>query len=140
MDPRPRSRASVARSGLALDPSLVPAGLDRMGLPLGLQLIGKPWEEGALLNVAQALEDRAGFFVEPTIIKAENDWEVVQNETFAPILYVMTFDTIDEAIAARFVDTGEDVSEAGRILPAALCRSVQRVMDASDDAIHERFP
>jgi aspartyl-tRNA(Asn)/glutamyl-tRNA(Gln) amidotransferase subunit A len=39
----------------------VPAGLDQQGLPLGLQLIGKPWEEGELMNVAQALEVRAGF-------------------------------------------------------------------------------
>ena len=43
----------------------VPAGLDSQGLPLGLQLIGKPWEEGDLLNVAQALEDRAGFVSKP---------------------------------------------------------------------------
>ncbi len=44
----------------------VPAGLDKQGLPLGLQLIGKPWEEGALMNVAQALEDRAGFVSKPS--------------------------------------------------------------------------
>ncbi|WP_196138052.1 aldehyde dehydrogenase family protein [Aliikangiella sp. G2MR2-5] len=43
--------------------------------------------------------DRPGHYVEPTIIRAENDWEVVQNETFAPILYVMTYKTIEEAIA-----------------------------------------
>ncbi|MGI9391607.1 MAG: Asp-tRNA(Asn)/Glu-tRNA(Gln) amidotransferase subunit GatA [Boseongicola sp.] len=43
----------------------VPTGLDEQGLPLGLQLIGKPWEEGALMNVAQALEDRAGFVSKP---------------------------------------------------------------------------
>ncbi len=43
----------------------VPTGLDGQGLPLGLQLIGKPWEEGALMNVAQALEDRAGFVSKP---------------------------------------------------------------------------
>jgi len=42
--------------------------------------------------------DGPGYFVEPTIIRAENNWDVVQNETFAPILYVMTFDTLDEAI------------------------------------------
>ncbi len=30
----------------------VPAGLDSKGLPLGLQLIGRPWEEGDLLNTA----------------------------------------------------------------------------------------
>ena len=44
----------------------VPAGLDKQGLPMGLQLIGKPWEEGALMNVAQALEDRAGFVSKPS--------------------------------------------------------------------------
>ena len=43
----------------------VPAGLDRQGLPLGLQLIGKPWEEGELLNTALALESAAGFVSKP---------------------------------------------------------------------------
>ena len=43
----------------------VPAGLDARGLPLGLQLIGRPWEEGALLNVAAELEARAGFGARP---------------------------------------------------------------------------
>ena len=41
-----------------------------------------------------------GFYVEPTIIAhADNRWPVVQRETFAPILYVMTFSSIREAIA-----------------------------------------
>ncbi|MEO0357582.1 MAG: Asp-tRNA(Asn)/Glu-tRNA(Gln) amidotransferase subunit GatA [Pseudomonadota bacterium] len=39
----------------------VPARLDSNGLPLGLQLIGRPWEEGDLLNTAYALEKAAGF-------------------------------------------------------------------------------
>jgi len=43
----------------------VPTGLDRQGLPLGLQLIGRPWEEGELLNCAYALEDAAGFVEKP---------------------------------------------------------------------------
>ncbi len=43
----------------------VPAGLDKQGLPLGLQLIGRPWEEGDLLNVAYALEGAAGFVSKP---------------------------------------------------------------------------
>ncbi len=45
--------------------------------------------------------DGPGHFIEPTIIKAENHWDVVQSETFAAILYVMPFDTIDEAIAIQ---------------------------------------
>jgi aldehyde dehydrogenase (NAD+) len=39
-----------------------------------------------------------GYFVEPTLVLAENHWDVVQRETFGPILYVMTFKTLDEAI------------------------------------------
>ncbi len=42
--------------------------------------------------------DGKGYFVEPTIIQAKNDWSVVQNETFAPILYVMAYQHIEEAI------------------------------------------
>ncbi|MES2666950.1 MAG: Asp-tRNA(Asn)/Glu-tRNA(Gln) amidotransferase subunit GatA [Pseudomonadota bacterium] len=43
----------------------VPVGLDASGLPLGLQLIGRPWEEGALLNHAYVLEQAAGFVAKP---------------------------------------------------------------------------
>ena len=43
----------------------VPAGLDKQGLPLGLQLIGRPWEEGDLLNSAYVLERAAGFVSKP---------------------------------------------------------------------------
>jgi len=43
----------------------VPTGRDAQGLPLGLQLIGKPWEEAELLNVAYCLENAAGFVAKP---------------------------------------------------------------------------
>ena len=43
----------------------VPTGLDKQGLPLGLQLIGRPWEEGDLLNHAYVLERAAGFVSKP---------------------------------------------------------------------------
>lgn len=43
----------------------VPAGLDSKGLPLGLQLIGKPWEESELLNTAFALEKSLNFNAKP---------------------------------------------------------------------------
>ncbi|MDG3040577.1 Asp-tRNA(Asn)/Glu-tRNA(Gln) amidotransferase subunit GatA [Roseicyclus marinus] len=43
----------------------VPAGLNAQGLPMGLQLIGKPWEEGELLNIGYALEQAAGFVAKP---------------------------------------------------------------------------
>jgi aldehyde dehydrogenase (NAD+) len=40
-----------------------------------------------------------GLYVTPCIAEAENDWPVVQRETFAPILYLMTYRDLDEAIA-----------------------------------------
>jgi aldehyde dehydrogenase (NAD+) len=40
-----------------------------------------------------------GFFVEPTIIRnARNDWPVVQRETFAPILYIISYRDLTEAM------------------------------------------
>jgi aspartyl-tRNA(Asn)/glutamyl-tRNA(Gln) amidotransferase subunit A len=43
----------------------VPVGLDAKGLPMGLQLIGRPWEEASLLNHATVLERAAGFVAKP---------------------------------------------------------------------------
>jgi aspartyl-tRNA(Asn)/glutamyl-tRNA(Gln) amidotransferase subunit A len=43
----------------------VPAGLDAHGLPLGLQLIGRPLDEGTLFSLAGALEQSAGFSAKP---------------------------------------------------------------------------
>ncbi|PLX36813.1 MAG: Asp-tRNA(Asn)/Glu-tRNA(Gln) amidotransferase GatCAB subunit A [Hyphomicrobiales bacterium] len=40
----------------------VPAGLDAKGLPLGLQLIGRPFDEGTLFRTAKVIEDAAGRF------------------------------------------------------------------------------
>lgn len=54
-------------------------------------------EGGNVLCGGQVLA-RPGHFVEPTIVRAENHWGIVQRETFAPILYVMTYRTLDEAI------------------------------------------
>ncbi len=52
---------------------------------------------GKILYGGKTLK-RAGFFVEPTLIAAENNLAVVQRETFAPILYVMKYHTLEEAI------------------------------------------
>jgi aldehyde dehydrogenase (NAD+) len=45
--------------------------------------------------------DGPGNFITPAIAVVENEWEIVQHETFGPILYLMPFDTIDEAIALQ---------------------------------------
>ena len=53
---------------------------------------------GEILCGGRAMDGK-GYFVEPTIVKAENHWDIVQNETFAPILYIITYKDLDEAIA-----------------------------------------
>ena len=53
---------------------------------------------GKILTGGKAIADKPGFFVEPTIVMGENHWEIIQKETFAPILYIIPFKTIDEAI------------------------------------------
>ncbi len=43
----------------------VPTGLDKSGLPLGLQLIGRPWDEATLFKTAHCLENAAKFVSKP---------------------------------------------------------------------------
>ncbi|MDH4085037.1 MAG: aldehyde dehydrogenase family protein [Nitrospira sp.] len=58
-------------------------------------------EEGGEILYGGHVLNRPGYFVEPTIVRAQNRWPIVQRETFAPILYVMPFQTMDEAIAMQ---------------------------------------
>jgi aldehyde dehydrogenase (NAD+) len=57
-------------------------------------------EGGQVLCGGNVLE-RPGNFVEPTIIRANAGMAVVQTETFAPILYLVSFDSLDEALALQ---------------------------------------
>jgi len=59
---------------------------------------GKVIVEGGVLS-GEGYE--SGCYVKPCIIEAKNDYHIVQEETFAPILYVMKYSTIDEAIAMQ---------------------------------------
>ena len=43
----------------------------------------------------------SGCYVSPSIAEASNDLAIVQHETFAPLLYMMAYDTLDEAIALQ---------------------------------------
>jgi len=59
---------------------------------------GKVIVEGGVLSGAGY---ESGCYVKPCIIEAKNEYHIVQEETFAPILYVMKYKTIDEAIAMQ---------------------------------------
>jgi aldehyde dehydrogenase (NAD+) len=87
--------------------------------------IGNPWEEGVLLGPMiseQAVErmqealrtavqqggevlyggrrlNRPGNFVEPALVRSHPDMPIVAEETFAPILYVMRYRELEQAVA-----------------------------------------
>ena len=55
-------------------------------------------ENGGEILYGGTTIDGPGNFVTPTIVSAENDWDIVQEETFAPVLYLMKYDSFDDAI------------------------------------------
>jgi aldehyde dehydrogenase (NAD+) len=55
---------------------------------------------GEIVCGGRVLEHK-GHFVEPTIVRAKKPLPIMQRETFAPILYVMTYRDLDEAIAMQ---------------------------------------
>jgi len=63
-----------------------------------LSALKKVKDEGGEILYGGKVIDSSGSFVEPTIVKAENHYQIVQDETFAPILYVMKYDKLEEAI------------------------------------------
>jgi L-aminoadipate-semialdehyde dehydrogenase len=58
-------------------------------------------EQGARIVTGGNRIDRQGFFVEPTIALVPKGAPITQDETFAPILWVTEFDTLEEAIAIQ---------------------------------------
>ncbi len=56
-------------------------------------------EQGGEILCGGGRPEGPGFFVEPTIVKAQPDLAIARDETFAPILYVFEFSTFDEAMA-----------------------------------------
>lgn len=87
----------------------------RIGNPLNNDtLMGPLVDEDAVNTMMKALEvlpeqggkiitggkrlDRPGFYVMPTIVRVPGNTQMVCEETFAPILYVMPYETLDEAI------------------------------------------
>lgn len=61
-------------------------------------------EGGNILVEGGVLEGESyesGCYVKPAIAEVKNEWEIVQHETFAPILYLMKYKELDEAIAMQ---------------------------------------
>ena len=87
------------RIGEALDPNTLMGPLvDEKAVGDFESAIDAVREAGGEILAGGSRIDRPGSFVEPTIVMAENDWEIVQTETFVPILYVIPFSDIEDAI------------------------------------------
>jgi len=88
-----------AKIGDPTDPATLMGPLtDQASVQRFLGMLDKARALGGSVHGGMKL-DRPGNFVTPAIVTGvSNDSEVVQTETFAPILYVMPFDTLDEAI------------------------------------------
>lgn len=58
----------------------------------------KAEQSGGEIVIGGRKINKKGYFVEPAIILAKNHWDIVQTETFAPILYVMKYKKFEDAI------------------------------------------
>ena len=55
-------------------------------------------ESGGELHTGGKIIEGNGYYVQPAVVTAENNWDIVQKETFAPILYIMKYKNMDDAI------------------------------------------
>ncbi|MFA6945577.1 MAG: aldehyde dehydrogenase family protein, partial [Pedobacter sp.] len=79
--------------------------IDKDAVSNYLSAIEKCKAEGGNFVVEGGVLEGEGFesgcYVKPCIAEARNEFEIVQHETFAPILYLMKYKTLDEAIAMQ---------------------------------------
>jgi aldehyde dehydrogenase (NAD+) len=79
--------------------------IDKDAVAAYLNSIAEVKKSGGKEVVAGAVCEGAGYesgcYVKPCIYEVENHWPIVQHETFAPILYLMKYSTLEEAIALQ---------------------------------------
>jgi aldehyde dehydrogenase (NAD+) len=83
-------------SGTLMGPLIDPAAVERYQSAIAQARAAG----GELLSGGNTLK-RPGNFVEPAIIRARNEWPIVQTETFAPVLYLIPVASLHEAIEAQ---------------------------------------
>jgi aldehyde dehydrogenase (NAD+) len=84
-------------------------------------------EQGGRIITGGGRLDRPGYFVEPTIVVVPKTASITQEETFAPILWVIEFDTLDEAIA---INNGVTQGLSSAIFTQSL-KSAERFLSAT---------
>jgi len=81
-----------------LETTLMGPLIDKTAIDDYINAINRAKEEGGQVVYGGEVIDGKGCFVNPTIVLANNDYDIVQEETFAPILYIIKYRTLDEAI------------------------------------------
>ncbi|OGN04921.1 MAG: aldehyde dehydrogenase [Candidatus Yanofskybacteria bacterium RIFCSPHIGHO2_01_FULL_44_17] len=88
--------------GNPLDPSTVMGPLiNRKAVITMMDALLVAQQQGGEIVCGGKSIERNGFFVEPTIVKAHRDMSIIKQETFAPILYLLEVNTLEEAIATQ---------------------------------------
>ena len=97
---RLKSAYAQVRIGNPLEPATLMGPLiDAAAVTAYRRAIEEAQTAGAELVCGGEVRPGPGFWVEPTILRrVKNDWPVVQRETFAPILYVLTYRELAEAV------------------------------------------
>ncbi len=72
--------------------------IDENAVQSYLNAIEKAKEQGGKILIGGKRIDREGFYVEPTVIEAHKDMDIIKTETFVPILYVIKVSSLDEAL------------------------------------------
>jgi len=90
---------SQVRIGNPIDPATLMGPLiDKGAVERYSQAIVQAKAAGGRVLTGEKILEGKGNFVAPTIIRAENDWPIVQHETFAPVLYLIPFESLEEAL------------------------------------------
>ncbi len=89
------------RIGNALDPSTLMGPLvNRAAVEDMMDGLARIREQGGeILFGGRRLDLPGGCYVEPTLVRAQPDMPVLKEELFAPVLYIVEFDTVDQALA-----------------------------------------
>jgi len=81
--------------GTLMGPLVTPLAVEKMGSALERAQA----DGGKVLAGGQIIKGKKGNFVQPTIVRMPKQTEIIKEETFAPLLYILEYDTIEEAIA-----------------------------------------
>jgi aldehyde dehydrogenase (NAD+) len=108
--------------------------IDKQSVETYLKALEQVKAEGGNIVVEGGVLEGEGYesgcYVKPAIAEAENHYKIVQEETFAPILYLLKYSTMDEAIAMQ---NGVDQGLSSAIMTTNMRQAEQFLSCAGSD-------